>query len=397
MAEKKKRRKKIGKPDPLLYYGAHLLAGPYYRLKYGITVDNRALKGIKGPALILCPHISNMDHITVSIGLFQHRPTYLLSEHFMLKPLNRFLLSKMGVITKRMFSTDTASVLNILRAVKEKNLIVIFPEGRLTWYGHSLQVTEGSYELIQKLNIDVYTVTGNGAYLTNPKWNDKKRRGKIHIVAEKIFEAGEGKSLPPAEIKRRLDAAILHDDEEAMKGVRYRIKDTTKGLDGILWYCPNCGGIHTLKTEKCHITCGKCGMDAIMDEYYRISGAPVSSVNEWYRLCASTVRTDIPFESHGTLGSNDLETGNLVKNIGEGILKMDSGGTHFEGVFEEEQIHFDYTPKELPAFPIAVADHIDIYHQNRALYFYPDDPRDAIRFVAYLDKLTEEMRTVPEN
>ncbi len=390
--QKKKTKKKIGRPNPFVYYLAYCLAAPYYKLKYRVSVDRSGLKDIKGPALVLCPHISNMDHIMTAIALFPHRPTYVLSEHFMMKPILRFAFGFLHIITKKMFCADGGSVMSILRAVREKNIIVLFPEGRLTWYGRSLAVTEGTYELIKKLKIDVYTITGNGAYLSYPKWSPLRRRGRVRITTEKVMSGEEIAAMSMPEVRERLDSVIRHDEEKAMDGVRYTCRDMTLGLDGILWYCPKCGGIHTLKTEKSHIICQACGLDATLDEYYRISGAPVKTVNEWYELCASTVDLDTPLESEVRIGTTDKKTGNLLPDVGRGHIKLDRDGLHYSGTFMGEELTFDFTKEQIPAFPITVGVHFDIYLHGRLIYIYPEDGRDTVRFVTYLDRLTDEAR-----
>ena len=49
-----------------------------------------------------------------------------------------------------MFTADISTIKNILRAKKENAVIVMFPEGRLSCYGHTLPIAEGTAELIKK-------------------------------------------------------------------------------------------------------------------------------------------------------------------------------------------------------------------------------------------------------
>ncbi len=379
-------RKNIGRPNPILYYAAYALAYPYYRIKYGISVDRSGLRDIKGPALVLSPHISNMDHIIMAIALFPHRPTFVLSLHFMNDPLLRRILPLMHVITKRMYCADTGAVLNIFRAVRENNIVVMFPEGRLTWYGHSLSVTDGTYDMVRKLGVDVYTVVGNGAYLSYPKWSRLRRRGKINITTEKLLCGSDIKNMSDADLREAIDKAVYHDEEKAMQGVKYRCSDMTQGIEGILWRCPSCGGIHTLKGERGHIICLKCGMDACMDEYYRIHGAPVSSVNEWYFSCVDSIDVAVPLTSKCTLCTPDEKT-HAMKQAGFGCISADESGLHYSGTFLGEETSFDIPRATAKALPITVGEHFDVYYGRHLVYVYPENGLDTVRFAVYMDKL----------
>ena len=113
----------------------------FLRFKLKTRYDIKALKGIRGPAFIVCPHVSNIDFLLVAVALLPHRPTFVVSQHFMTHPKIRWILEKMHVIPKKMFCPDIKTILSIMRAKESGNLIVLFPEGRLTCFGHSLQVT----------------------------------------------------------------------------------------------------------------------------------------------------------------------------------------------------------------------------------------------------------------
>lgn len=76
----------------------------------------------------------------------------------------------MHVIPKKMFCPDIKTILSIMRAKESGNLIVLFPEGRLTCFGHSLQVTDGTADLVKKLAVPVYMISEDGAYKSFPKW-----------------------------------------------------------------------------------------------------------------------------------------------------------------------------------------------------------------------------------
>lgn len=389
----KKTSKKAKKPFAPLYYCAFLLVSTYYRLRWHVKTDRTALKDLKGPAIVLAPHISDKDHFLVGMELFPHRPTFVLSEHFMGYPLLRPVLKVMRVITKRMFCADVGTIMKIMRALKSGNVVVLFPEGRLTWYGHSLTVTEGTAELVKKAGADVYTVTGNGAYLTFPKWRKKPRRGKISVTADHLFTPEDIKALSVGEIRKRIDNAIFHDDEQAMEDTEYRCSDMTNGLDGILYKCPECGSEFRLRTGGNRIVCESCGESWTLDGRYILHGKHFTRINEWCMWQISQLDPQYDrLECDVRVGAVN-DKGNIDHYAGTGHAALCRDMFTFSGTVFGKEISFEKTPESIGGFPITVASAFDIYHENRLLYMHPlPDLRTAVKWVTLLDRIIEDKK-----
>lgn len=391
-SKKKKSKKKIGKPPALIYSVAFFFVNIVYRIKYRISIDRSGLKGIKGPALVIAPHVSGKDHILTGLALFPQRPTYVLSHHFNTNKVLRPVLKMMKTIEKRMFCPDGGSVLNIIRAVREGNVVLLFPEGRLTWYGRSLSVAEGTADLVKKLGVNVYTVTSNGAGLTWPKWAKERRRGKIEIKTAHILTPDEIKERSVQEIGEVISASILHDEEKALPSADFSAKHPSLGLDGIVWKCPECGEEDCIECRDDRAKCRKCGREVTVDGKGVISGfdekCGIDTVADWYEYCAGSVDITNPLTSECELDTED-ENGNMVKAAGNGRISIDGEKFSFEGKLNGNDLSFDISLSVMKAFPLSVADHFDAYYENRLYLFRPTpDPRKAVKFVAYLDKVT---------
>ena len=388
--KKKKRRRKFPQPEAWLYYPALCLIWLYMKLRYRVTVDRRALRKIKGPALILSNHLSNYDHFLLAIALFPHRPTFVLSAHFMTKRHLRPILNRMHVITKRMFDSDAGTVLNMMRAARDGRILVLFPEGRLTWTAHSMRITEGTADLIGKLRVPVYRVTPTGAFLTFPKWGRGTRRGKIRIETELMLTAEEAASMSHDEIYTLISDKLRHDDETACYGIRFRKRATAAGLDGILYHCPACGHDGTLTAEKDHISCSACGMEAKLRDDYTFDGAPVATVNEWYRLQYDALDLGKPLSGDFNVGAIG-EDGYVVKNAGTAHCTLDRDTFTLKGEVFGKQVEFAVPTETIPAVPITVAHHFDIYHDKTLYHLTPTpDPRVTVRWAIFFDRLTDE-------
>ena len=394
MNKKAKSKKKIGKVNPFLYAIVYAVLKRKYTKKYNISYDRSVAKDIKGPAIVVATHTCDVDHIISALTLYPIRPTYIVSEHFMKDPSTARLLKLMHVITKKMFTPDVSTIMNIMRAKKENAVLVIFPEGRLSCYGHTLPITDGTAELIKKLGVNLYSWKAEGAALTFPKWREKGdyRCGKINSSVKLLLTADEVSKKDVSEIKEITAAAIFNDDEVSMSGVEYKCDAIARGVDKILFKCPACLGEGTITSEGDRIRC-TCGLDATLDSKYRISGAPVGSINEWFEWQQNSIDTENEkLYSKAKLGCCG-EDGFMDESAGEGDVYLDKDIFKLSGVMHGEKIEFSMKPEKIVAFPITPGRHFDVYHNGKLIYVYPEpDERESVKWVCFLDKLMETKR-----
>lgn len=398
MSKKKSKKKKIGKVNPILYFFVYVVLKLKYTRKYGIKFDRSVAKGIKGPAIVVATHTCDQDHILSALTLYPIRPTYVVSEHFMKDPKTAKLLKLMKVITKKMFSADVSTIISIMRAKNENAVIVIFPEGRLSCFGRTLPVTEGTAELIKKLGINLYSWKAEGAFLTFPKWRDKgdARCGKIHSSVKLLLTADEVVEKSIDEIKRITADAIYNDDELAMDGVEYKSENIASGAERILFKCPSCMKEGGITSEGDHIRC-ECGLDATLDSRYKLHGAPFDRMNDWFAWQQDSLDTENGcIESKVRLGCCG-EDGFMDEFAGEGEAYIDKNTFRLKGVMHGEEIEFSTSPEKICAFPITPGKHFDIYHHGKLIYIYPQpDENMSVKWVCYLDKLMEVKKAESE-
>ena len=371
---------------------------PFFTLKYKIHFDNKVAKEIKGPAIVVATHTSNNDHILSALTLYPVRPTYIVSEHFMRNPKTAALLKYMHVITKKMFTADVSTIINILRAKKENAVIVIFAEGRLSCFGRTLPIADGTAELIKKLGVDLYAWKAEGAYLTFPKWMERggDRIGRIDASLKRLLTAEEIAERSIDEIRKITEDAIYNDDELSMAGTEYKCRDMTLGVDKILYKCPVCKREDTITAGGNHIRC-ECGLDATLDSKYILHGAPFERINDWFAWQQDSIDTDREhLESKARLGTPG-EDGFMDPNAGEGEIYMDKDEFRLCGTLHGEAVEFSVKTDRIGAFPIAPGDHFDIYHNGNLIYVYPLPNLNAsVKWVSYLDKLNADRKAAAQ-
>ena len=385
----KKKKKKIGKVNPLLYALLYVIFTIQYNRKFRITYDKKIVKSIKGPALVLATHTSDKDHILSALSLYPIRPTYVVGDHFLRNPATAKLITMMHVIPKKMFCADISTVKNIMRAKNENAVIVIFGEGRLSCYGHSLPLAKGTAELIKKLGVNVYSWKGAGSYLSFPKWRDKgdDRPGRIHCTVKQVLTAEQIAEMSIAEIEEVAKATILHDDELAMEGIEYKSDTMARGADRILFKCPKCLKEDCITTQGNHIRC-ECGLDATLDSKYKLHGAPFSRMNEWFDWQQASIDTEGGhLQTKARIGYCG-EDGLMDPHAGHGEVYMDKDVFTLSATVHGEKLEFTVKTEQIGAFPISPGDHIDIYHNGNLIHIFPEpDQRTVVKWVCFLDAL----------
>ena len=391
----KKTKRRIGKVNPLLYFGVWVALKRKYTKNYNITFDRSVSKTIKGPAIVVATHTSDEDHIISALNLYPIRPTYVVSEHFMRNKSTARFLKLMHVITKKMFTPDVSTIINIMRAKNENAVIVIFPEGRLSCFSRTLPVTDGTAELIKKLGVNLYSWKAEGASLTFPKWRDKgdTRVGKINSSVKLLLTADEVKESTIDQIRKITEEAIFNDDEIAMQGTEFKSDSIAGGVEKILFKCPVCKREGTISSSGDKITC-RCGLNATLDSYYKLHDAPVNSINEWFMWQQESIDTDTEILTAKARLGCPGEDGFMDPYAGEGEVYLDKDTFKLSGTLHGEKIDFTASPEKIGAFPVMPGDHFDVYHGGKLIYVYPKpDLNTCVKWVCFLDKLMAKKRS----
>ncbi len=394
-AETKNTKKKYIPANRFIYwFFISVVARLFLRLKLRTVYDRTGFEDLMkngGPALLVSSHISNLDFLFSGVFLYPNIPAFVGSHHFTTNKITNFFIKASHAIPKKMFCADVSTIISIMRARDAGRIIVIYPEGRLTCSGHSVQVTEGTAELAKKLGVDVYYLHQDGAYKSCPKWGGLKfRPGKVVVHGGKLFSKEELKELTIDEIKAGLEKAIYHDEDKLLTDVSYKSKAPAEGLEGTLYRCPVCNTEFEMSTSGDTLKCGHCGEEWKLDQKYVLHGPVFDHINEWYAWQEDQIDTSVPIDSEVSVASPG-EDGLLVKDAGHGRLKVDRDSISFTGEVFGEPLEFSEKTSIVCAFPASVADHVSMYSKRILYYFYPEpDRKVTVKWVQYLDKVTKE-------
>jgi hypothetical protein len=147
-----------------------------------------------------------------------------------------------------------------------------------------------------------------------------------------------------------------------------------------------------LSAKDGHIRC-ECGLDATLDNFYRLHGAPFERVNEWFEWQQSEIDTESEVLSSKVRLGTCKDDGFMDDFAGEGEAYLDKDVFKLSGVMHGEKIEFSMPSEKIGAFPITAGEHFDIYYHGKLIYVYPQpDERMCVKWVCFLDKLNMKSR-----
>ncbi len=239
----------------------------------------------KGPCLIVANHNTDYDMLFVGCSFWRHM-YFVGSEHiYRWGFLSKLIWLFFAPIARFKGSTDGASAMAILKALRKGRNVCIFAEGNRSFNGLTTPIhpTIGKLAKMGKANLVIYRL--EGGYFTSPRWSTTLRRGEVRSTLTHIYTKDELKNMTPEEINAavtehiREDAYAVQDKHH----VSYWGKKLAEGLETALYICPTCGGIQTMKGEEDDFVCSRCGLQVRYSEYGYLEGdrVPFRTITEW--------------------------------------------------------------------------------------------------------------------
>ncbi len=235
---------------------------------YNVTATNLdVVRKQPGPYVLLPNHYTTWDPFI--LGYFIPSPVYNVTSDVQFRStVMRMLLGLVGSIPKSKVIPDLATVKHIL-AIKNRNGVIgIYPEGRRSWDGHTSHILFSTAKLIKLLKIPVVSPIFKGAYLSLPRWSRRRRRGRIIIDFKRTLTALEVRELSVEDIYGRIVESIAHDEYEFQRrqAIPYRGRRLAEHLELVLFVCPACQRVGTMKSAARLFFCTACRYMVCMNE-----------------------------------------------------------------------------------------------------------------------------------
>ncbi|HKM08040.1 MAG TPA: lysophospholipid acyltransferase family protein [Sphaerochaeta sp.] len=157
-------------------YGRYLLWSNHIQTE-GMDI----LTNIQGPFLILANHSQVYDPFFVSSAAKVHIRWVAGALLFKLFALKTLLGGWVGAIPKQQGRSDLLTIRNISDALRNGDIVGLFPEGTRTWDGESVGFDEAIAKFIKICKVPIVIMRLEGIYATKPRWAEKKRVGSPMI------------------------------------------------------------------------------------------------------------------------------------------------------------------------------------------------------------------------
>jgi 1-acyl-sn-glycerol-3-phosphate acyltransferase len=214
------------------------------------------------------------------LGRFQRRALRIMmnDDGFRSGAVTRWYLGEIGAFAKKKGAHDLSATKKTLGFLKNREPVLVFPEGQATWDGATQPIYGGIERLVQRAGCPLVILRMRGNFLTRPWWAERSRRGRIE-VRRTVVPADRLKELGPGGILEEIKRGIAHDDilDEDNRRVPFTGTGLAEGLGRLVWRCPGCAAEGGLSTAGDSIRCRACGGEWRIDAHCRLwepGGAP---------------------------------------------------------------------------------------------------------------------------
>lgn len=258
---------------------------PIAYIKYRFRTKVNHLKK-KGPFLIICNHNTALD--PGFLGIAFDFPIYYVAstQIFNMGLLSRIVSYLFSPIPKAKSQIDIYTIKKMKRVISNGGSIGLFPEGNLTYTGETAFLPESIIKLIKFLNIPVIIYHTNGLYFSNPRWSVNRKYGKTGGEIVRIISKEEINSFSDEELYVIIKDNFYNNAYSERTNPIYTGKNKAVGLERLLFICPKCHKVLTLRSEGDDIKCSNCNYEAtylengLLDDKTNKTDIPTLEMNQ---------------------------------------------------------------------------------------------------------------------
>lgn len=220
------------------------------------------------PFLVLSNHNSDGDQFMVGMAIKGHM-FFVASEHIVRHGFGGRLVKFLANPIIRKKGAEAKSTVNdIIEALQNKSNVCMFVEGNRSFNGQTGWISPTNGQLVKNSHATLITFRLDGGYFRTPRWAVSRRKGPEfgRVVNEYPYELL--KDMTEDEITQiiRNDLYVNAYDWQKENQYIYKGKNLAEYLETVLFVCPKCKGIDTLKSNKDEFFCS-CGFKVILNEY----------------------------------------------------------------------------------------------------------------------------------
>lgn len=390
------------KPNWFCYKIAQAVSGVVAGLIFRRKFIRNEIRGKQGPFVVVANHQAALDFVNL-IGATARPMTFVISKSFFSTlPIQGFL-KKMGVIPKQQFQTTVSDLKKMKSVIDQGNPLVIYPAGLMCEDGLSTPIPGATYKFIKWMDADVYVARTQGSYFVMPKWSKGFRPGRTYMDIYKLFSKEELHSLTLEQIREKADAALLYDAyrEQEQLQIRYKNNHNIRGLEHVLYRCPQCGREFTIRAKADDtLCCESCGFTAISDAYgfLTTNAEPLRYVSDWSRRIYETQKEKIAGGEETELTARvEIHMVDEKKHkfliAGSGVLTLCRDGFRLTGQIRGQQTELTIPVGNVPTLPFGPGKYLEIQDGGTIYRCVLEEGRLVMKFINMLKIFYELNKT----
>ena len=362
----------MNKRHQIYYRLLHPLVVLFLWIRFGYRF--KRAKNLPETYIVLSNHTTDYDPILVGAS-FNRQMYFVASEHIARWPLAyKFLKHCFAPIIRYKGTTATATVMEMLRAVKAGRNVCMFAEGNRSWDGDTAEISPATGKVVKSARCGLVTYRIEGGYFVSPRWGKGLRRGRLYGAPVNVYTKEQIAAMSVDEINEVINRD-LHEDAYARQlesPAKYKGKYPAEQMESLLFICPGCHGIDTMHSQGDTMTCSNCSASFRYNEYGMLEGAPVKTIKEF-----AAWQRELVQEAAKAGESYSAPMGRLV-TVSQSV----------ESLVAEGPVTLNGENLSCADYQIAVADILDMeMHGRRALVF-------STKEAYYELKPSEEVSTV---
>lgn len=389
MKEQKKKTQRHVRPRHRFYFCVLRFVGWIVSLMYGCHYH--IFRGKKKQNyFILANHQTLLDPAILAMSF--RAPVYFVAGETLFNNTlpSRLLRHFFAPIKKRKGTADIACIRAMVRVAREGGNVALFPEGNRTWADFPFYIDPAICSLIRLLKLPLLLYRFDGGYGVDPRWGRKRRKGHFEAYVYKEISTEEISAMSDDTLYRTVIDALTVTD--GASGALYRSAVRAEYLERLLFVCPVCGKVSTLRSDREHICCNACGLSVTYNEDLSLSSEneafKFSTLKEWYAYQLEFIRNmKIPESAPIYRDSNAI----LYDKTGEKRIELASG----EALLTKESLRVKDTVIPLPEIlsVSVVGGRKFVFHTKDHFYILTGDARfNAIKYAFTFNVLPTKIK-----
>lgn len=230
---------------------------------------------IDKPSFVFCTYSSKIDPLILSAAT-KTNLHFVASKNYEF-PAFDYLKKMFGVVCANALEPDAVAMRKIDKIVRDGGSVAFFPFENAFSHGEIKNIYA---KIVKKYRIAVYIVGVFGSDFVLPFWAKQKNNTSIDIKVLDYFDKSFVDVSSVKKICARMSSS-LNACTSCSNEFRCTGKCPAENVEKLIFACPECGALCTIKSKKDKFWCGACGEYATFLQDGSILSSHFKTLEEW--------------------------------------------------------------------------------------------------------------------